>query len=203
MAVGENMVSLDAVERQCTPAGVDDDYDYSQRAQWLRAAVLGANDGLLSTASLMMGVGAVKDDAKAMLVSGVAGLVGGACSMAIGEFVSVYSQLDMEIAQLKRQQKSLDGEGLPRPLQAAAASALAFSAGAAVPLVAAGFISSYGVRLGVTAAATSTALMVFGCVGAALGRAPVGKSCLRVALGGWLAMAITFGLMRLFGSRAL
>ncbi|CAL9197305.1 unnamed protein product, partial [Musa hybrid cultivar] len=70
--------------------------DYSQRAQWLRAAVLGANDGLVSTASLMMGVGAVKGDAKAMIVSGFAGLVAGACSMAIGEFVSVYSQLDIE-----------------------------------------------------------------------------------------------------------
>lgn len=191
MAIGENKVSLDAVESQCTPAAVDD-YDYSHRAQWLRAAVLEANDGLLSTASLMMGVGAVKDDAKAMLVSSMAELVAGACSMAIGEFVSVYSQLGMEIAQLKRQQKSLDGEGLPKPLQAAA-----------VPLVAAGFISSYGVKLGMTAAVTSTALVVFGCVGAALGQAPVGRSCLRVLFGGWLAMAVTFGLMRLFGSRAL
>ncbi|CAL9057831.1 unnamed protein product, partial [Musa banksii] len=80
--------------------------DYSQRAQWLRAAVLGANDGLVSTASLMMGVGAVKGDAKAMIVSGFAGLVAGACSMAIGEFVSVYSQLDIEVAQRKREQQT-------------------------------------------------------------------------------------------------
>ncbi|KAJ0976581.1 hypothetical protein J5N97_012055 [Dioscorea zingiberensis] len=84
--------------------------NYSQRGQWLRAAVLGANDGLLSTASLMMGVGAVKDDPKAMIISGFAGLVGGACSMAIGEFVSVYSQLDIEVAQLKREQRMKDGE---------------------------------------------------------------------------------------------
>ncbi|CAL9177396.1 unnamed protein product, partial [Musa hybrid cultivar] len=80
--------------------------DYTQRAQWLRAAVLGANDGLVSTASLMMGVGAVKGDAKAMIVSGFAGLVAGACSMAIGEFVSVYSQLDIEVAQRKREQQT-------------------------------------------------------------------------------------------------
>ena len=77
-------------------------FDYSQRAQWLRAAVLGANDGLVSIASLMMGVGAVKTDVKAMVLTGFAGLVAGACSMAIGEFVSVYSQLDVEVAQMRR-----------------------------------------------------------------------------------------------------
>ncbi|VVA93456.1 unnamed protein product [Arabis nemorensis] len=70
----------------------------SKRAQWLLAAVLGANDGLVSTASLMMGVGAVKQDVKVMVLSG---LVAGACSMAIGEFVSVYSQYDIEKAPLR------------------------------------------------------------------------------------------------------
>ncbi|XP_078445582.1 vacuolar iron transporter homolog 3-like [Wolffia australiana] len=67
--------------------------DYMARANWLRAAVLGANDGLVSVASLM--VGAVSQGAKAMAVSGLAGLVAGACSMAIGEFVSVYTQYDI------------------------------------------------------------------------------------------------------------
>lgn len=76
--------------------------DYAQRAQWLRAAVLGANDGLVSVASLMMGIGAVKPDAKAMLIVGFAGMVAGACSMAIGEFVSVYTQYDIEKAQMRR-----------------------------------------------------------------------------------------------------
>jgi hypothetical protein len=79
-----------------------DELDYTKRGQWLRAAILGANDGLLSTASLMMGVGAVRKDVKTMILSGVAGLVAGACSMAIGELVSVYSQYDIEIAQMKR-----------------------------------------------------------------------------------------------------
>lgn len=78
-------------------------FDYAKRAQWLRAAVLGANDGLLSTASLMMGVGAVKKDVKTMILTGIAGLVAGACSMAIGELVSVYSQYDIEMAQMKRE----------------------------------------------------------------------------------------------------
>ncbi|RZS28520.1 hypothetical protein BHM03_00062114 [Ensete ventricosum] len=206
MALDRTKLSVDGIESQVPHV---EENDYSQRAQWLRAAVLGANDGLVSTASLMMGVGAVKGDAKAMIVSGFAGLVAGACSMAIGEFVSVYSQLDIEVSQRKRAQQtkgegeSSDGAGgerLPSPLQAAAASALAFSLGAVVPLLAAGFISNYRVRLGVAAAATSAGLVVFGCVGAALGRAPVGRSCFRVVAGGWLAMAVTYGLMRLFGS---
>ncbi|KAJ6813956.1 integral membrane protein [Iris pallida] len=168
-------------------------FDYAKRAQWLRAAVLGANDGLVSTASLMMGVGAVKSDAKAMVLSGFAGLVAGACSMAIGEFVSVYSQYDIEVAQMKREKLATGGSSdeeresrdrLPSPLQAAVASALAFAVGAMVPLLAAAFIGSYRVRLGVVAAAATTALAVFGSVGAVLGHAPVGRSCGRVVVGG-------------------
>ncbi|EXB96337.1 hypothetical protein L484_023054 [Morus notabilis] len=72
--------------------------DYSVRAQWLRAAVLGANDGLVSIASIIMGIGAVKRDIKDMLLAGFTGLVAGVCSMAIGEYVSVHTQLDIEIA---------------------------------------------------------------------------------------------------------
>ncbi|MED6209745.1 hypothetical protein PIB30_057712 [Stylosanthes scabra] len=196
----------------------EDFFDYSKRSQWLRAAVLGANDGLVSTASLMMGVGAVKQDIKAMILTGFAGLVAGACSMAIGEFVSVYSQLDIEIAQIKRDKERVNNninnnnnsdeedeeeEKLPNPLQAAAASALAFSAGAMVPLLSASFIREYKVRLGVVVAAVTFALVLFGWLGAVLGKAPVLKSSLRVLLGGWMAMAITFALTKLIGSSAL
>ncbi|XP_074321629.1 vacuolar iron transporter homolog 3-like [Silene latifolia] len=189
-----------------------DSFDYSKRSQWLRAAVLGANDGLVSTASLMMGVGAVKQDVKAMILTGFAGLVAGACSMAIGEFVSVYSQLDTEIAQMKRDQmNNLEGGGggggegedkedLPNPMQAAAASAFAFSVGAMVPLLAASFIRDYRVRVGVIVGSVTVALVVFGWLGAVLGRAPVVRASLRVLLGGWVAMAITFGLTKLIGS---
>jgi VIT1/CCC1 family predicted Fe2+/Mn2+ transporter len=67
--------------------------------------VLGANDGLVSIASLMLGVGAVKNDAKSMIVSGIAGLVAGACSMAIGEFVSVFSQRDSELADVEKERQ--------------------------------------------------------------------------------------------------
>ncbi|KAI0528606.1 hypothetical protein KFK09_001148 [Dendrobium nobile] len=183
-----------------------EEIDYSNRAQWLRAAVLGANDGLVSIASLMIGIGAVKEDPKAMILSGFAGLVAGACSMAIGEFVSVHSQLDIEVAQLKRESKVeglADQQSLPNPVQAAMASAMAFSMGAAVPLLAAGFISSYKVRIAVVAAAASLALAVFGCIGALLGRAPILRSGFRVLIGGWAAMAVTFGLMKLFRSGRL
>ncbi|KAJ8541518.1 hypothetical protein K7X08_002334 [Anisodus acutangulus] len=198
---------------------VDDEkeFDYSKRSQWLRAAVLGANDGLVSTASLMMGVGAVKKDIKVMILTGFAGLVAGACSMAIGEFVSVYSQLDIEVAQMKREKRGnnankIEGdedededekESLPNPAQAAAASALAFSVGAMVPLLAASFIRDYKVRIGAVVAAVTIALMVFGWLGAVLGKAPALKSSARVLFGGWLAMAITYGLTKLIGSSGL
>ncbi|CAN1137722.1 Vacuolar iron transporter homolog 4 [Linum perenne] len=179
----------------------DDQFDYAKRSQWLRAAVLGANDGLVSTASLMMGVGAVKQDVKAMILTGFAGLVAGACSMAIGEFVSVYSQYDIEVAQMKRDKErsptnEVEKESLPNPVQAAAASGLAFSIGAMVPLLAASFIKEYKVRLGVMFGAVTLALVLFGWIGAVLGKAPVVKSSMRVLIGGWVAMALTFALTK-------
>ena len=198
-------VSSNGIEQKQPQEPKGDDFDYSQRAQWLRAAVLGANDGLVSIASLMMGVGAVREDAKAMILTGFAGLVAGACSMAIGEFVSVHSQLDIELAQMKREEMTTESkkEKLPNPLQAAIASALAFSVGALVPLLAAAFIGDLKVRLGVVVGAVSLALVVFGGVGAVLGRTHVVRSCVRVLFGGWMAMAITFGLTKLIGSDGL
>jgi VIT1/CCC1 family predicted Fe2+/Mn2+ transporter len=75
---------------------------------WLRAAVLGANDGILSTASLIVGVAASHAPRETVLVAGVAGLVAGAMSMAAGEYVSVSSQADTEKAELARESKQLD-----------------------------------------------------------------------------------------------
>ncbi|KAI3509369.1 hypothetical protein L1887_24596 [Cichorium endivia] len=178
---------------------IEEHFDYSQRGQWLRAAILGANDGLVSVASLMMGVGAVKQDVKSMILSGFAMLIAGACSMAIGEFVSVYSQLDVEMAQMKRNQEEKEKEQLPNPMQAAVASALAFSLGGIIPLLAASFIEDHKVRLGVVVASVSLALIVFGWTGSILGGTPVVKSCFRVLFGGLMAMAITFGLTKLIG----
>uniref|UniRef100_A0A7N2MVX7 Vacuolar iron transporter n=1 Tax=Quercus lobata TaxID=97700 RepID=A0A7N2MVX7_QUELO len=121
-----------------------------QRAQWLRAAVLGATDGLVSVASLMMGVGAVKKDLKPMLLAGFAG-------------------------EKKTRNTTGDGlekpaeENLPNPVQAAFASALAFSAGGLVPLLGAAFIKEDEVRHGMVVAVASIALVVFGVIGAKLG----------------------------------
>lgn len=79
----------------------------TQRIGWLRAAVLGANDGIVSTASLVVGVAAAGVDSKGILVAGVAGLVAGAMSMAAGEYVSVSSQADTERADLAREREEL------------------------------------------------------------------------------------------------
>lgn len=179
----------------------DDTIDYMQRAQWLRASVLGANDGLVSVASLMIGVGAASTTAKAMLVSGLAGLVAGACSMAIGEFVSVYAQYDIEKTLIKQGDVKFTEENkepLANPLQAAGASALAFSIGGLLPLLAGAFIKSFGVRLGVVCAVSSLGLVVFGAVGALLGGAKPHKGAIRVLIGGWLAMLITYGILKAF-----
>ncbi len=75
---------------------------------WLRAAVLGANDGIVSTASLLLGVAAANATHSTLLVTGLAGLVAGAMSMAAGEYVSVHSQADTEKADLSREQSELD-----------------------------------------------------------------------------------------------
>lgn len=77
------------------------------RMGWLRAAVLGANDGIVSTASLILGVAAAHASARGVLVAGAAGLVAGAMSMAAGEYVSVHSQADSEAAELERERQEL------------------------------------------------------------------------------------------------
>jgi VIT1/CCC1 family predicted Fe2+/Mn2+ transporter len=80
------------------------------RVNWLRAAVLGANDGILSTASLVLGVAAAHASHSNILVAGIAGLVAGAMSMAAGEYVSVYSQADTENAELELERKELKAD---------------------------------------------------------------------------------------------
>jgi VIT1/CCC1 family predicted Fe2+/Mn2+ transporter len=80
---------------------------YTQRIGWLRAAVLGANDGIVSTASLVVGVAAAGTGRAGVLVAGIAGLAAGAMSMAAGEYVSVSSQADTEKADLGRERREL------------------------------------------------------------------------------------------------
>ena len=81
---------------------------YSDRIGWLRAAVLGANDGIVSTASLVVGVAAASSTRGEVLIAGIAGLVAGAMSMAAGEYVSVSSQADTEKSDLARERRELE-----------------------------------------------------------------------------------------------
>jgi VIT1/CCC1 family predicted Fe2+/Mn2+ transporter len=219
----------------------------SYRAGWLRAAVLGANDGIVSTASLILGVAASGASRSAVVTAGIAGLVAGALSMAAGEYVSVSSQRDAEEADLRLEERELradpQGElrelteiyqrrGLPpalaaevaralshhgaleahardelgleeqrmaRPLQAAWASALSFSAGAVLPLLAVG-LAPAPARGAVVVAVTLVGLAVLGDAGARLGGAPRRRATLRVLVWGAIAMAITAAIGALVGS---
>ncbi|MDE2308359.1 MAG: VIT family protein [Xanthomonadaceae bacterium] len=92
----------------------------TSRTSWLRASVLGANDGIVSTASLVLGVAAAHADRQSILIAGIAGLVAGAMSMAAGEYVSVHSQADSEQADLQRERTELqnDVEGEHKELAA-------------------------------------------------------------------------------------
>ena len=216
------------------------------RVGWLRAAVLGANDGIVSTASLVIGVAAAEAGTRGILVAGVAGLVAGAMSMAAGEYVSVYSQADSEAADLARERQEIasdpdselaeltgiylargldpvlakqvavqlsthdvvgaharDELGLSetikaRPLQAAGASALAFSAGAALPLVVVVAAPAQNL-IGWLFASSLLCLAALGCVAAWAGGAPMARSALRITFWGAAAMALTAGVGALFG----
>jgi len=92
------------------------EYHRIERIGWLRAAVLGANDGIISTASLLIGVAAANTPYNGILVAGFAGLVAGAMSMAAGEYISVSSQADTEKSALQREKKEL-AESLPNEVE--------------------------------------------------------------------------------------
>jgi VIT1/CCC1 family predicted Fe2+/Mn2+ transporter len=89
------------------PRSLHPERHYTQRIGWLRAAVLGANDGIVSTAALVVGVAAAESNRSSILLAGLAGLVAGAMSMAAGEYVSVSSQADTEKADLVRERREL------------------------------------------------------------------------------------------------
>jgi vacuolar iron transporter family protein len=220
---------------------------FVNRIGWLRAAVLGVNDGILSTASLIVGVAAAAATQNDVLIAGVAGLVAGAMSMAAGEYVSVSSQSDSERADLARERKELsenpefelgeladiyvkrgvdrdlarqvakqlmakdaltaharDELGIseittPRPVQAAMTSALSFSIGAAVPLLMV-VVSPARALVPIVAAASLSFLAFLGAIGARAGGANVLRGTARVTFWGALAMALTAGIGKLFGT---
>ena len=219
----------------------------TDRSGWLRAAVLGANDGIVPTASLLAGFAAAGATPHSLLLAGFAGLVGGALSMAAGEYVSVSSQADAEKADLAIERKELaqspEGElrelthiyvrrGLDpalaaqvaeqlsahdalaahardelgithalraRPLQAAVASALAFAAGAAVPLAIAALLPAQDVNA-VMVPVSLFCLAALGALAARIGGAPMLRGALRVVLWSAIAMLATLQIGRWIGA---
>lgn len=220
----------------------------SDRVGWLRAAVLGANDGIVSVAGLVVGVAASGASPSVVLATGVAGTVAGAMSMAAGEYVSVQTQADTESADLAVEQRELhedphseleelaaiyrqrgldatlarqvaeqltshdalgaharDELGISdtlraRPLQAALASASAFTCGAALPVLAA-LSAPPGQVAWATFAATLAGLCVTGALAARAGGASPWRGALRVAFWGALAMAAAALVGQLFDVR--
>jgi len=217
------------------------------RLGWLRAAVLGANDGIVSTAGLVVGVAAATSRTGAIATAGGAGLVAGAVSMALGEYVSVSSQRDSERAMVHQEadelrrlpelerreligmleargmspatsaraadeltahdalgthlelELGLDRDELADPWAAAASSALSFTAGALLPLVAI-LVPPEAVRIPVAVVAVLVALAGTGLLSARLGRAPVGRAVVRLVGGGAAALAVTYAIGALLGT---
>jgi VIT1/CCC1 family predicted Fe2+/Mn2+ transporter len=219
----------------------------ANKLNWLRAAVLGANDGIVSTAGIVIGVAAATAERGPVLTAGIAGLAAGALSMAVGEYVSVSTQrdteralLDTETQELKLQPDAeldelaalyearglsadtarqaateltahdplaahaelelrLDPEQLTNPWLAAISSAVSFTIGALLPLIAI-LLPPASTRIAITVAAVLLALAITGWVAARLGGAKPLLPILRVTIGGALAMAITFGIGHLVGA---
>jgi VIT1/CCC1 family predicted Fe2+/Mn2+ transporter len=216
------------------------------RLNWLRAAVLGANDGIVSVAAIVVGVAGASDSLGYILTAGVAGLAAGALSMAVGEYVSVSTQRDTERALLEKERRELrdepeeeleelaslyeakglskatargvaeeltahdafaahvdaelhiDPDALTNPWHAALASGASFLSGAFIPLIAI-LLAPASSRIPATFAAVLVALVVTGTLSAHAGGANKLRATLRVVLGGALAMAITFGIGKMFG----
>lgn len=167
----------------------------SEKLNRLRAGVLGANDGIVSTAAVVVGVVGATDSTQAIATAGLAAVVGGAVSMALGEYVSVSSQRDSERTHDVPKNEQVN------PWSAAIASFFSFLLGALLPFAAALFApASY--RVAAIFALTLVSLAVTGTVSAKLGNADVKRSVARVVIGGSLALGATFAVGSLFGQTA-
>ncbi len=217
------------------------------RMNWLRAGVLGADDGIVSVAGIVVGVAGATSSRGAIITAGMAGLVAGAVSMALGEYVSVSSQKDSEHAMidLERQELAaspvgeeaelasiyqakgltsataaivaselmehdalaahldaelnLDPDDIASPLQAASASAFAFTLGALLPLLAM-MLSPESLRVPVTVVAVLLALGTAGAASARIGGSRPRIAVLRIVLGGAAGLAFTYAVGHLFGT---
>lgn len=217
----------------------------SSKLNWIRAAVLGANDGIVSVAGLVVGVAGATTSQGILFTAGIAGLVAGALSMAAGEYVSVSSQRDTEQALIDKEIKELEEnpevellelakiyeqkglsaktaktvakeltakdpvkahldaeigiseDELTSPSQAAIASAISFTLGAAIPLLAI-LLPPTSLKVPVTFASVVFALALTGYISATLGEASRRKATIRVVIGGAIAMVATYGIGLLF-----
>jgi vacuolar iron transporter family protein len=217
------------------------------RLNWLRAGVLGANDGIVSVAAIVVGVAGATSAVAPILTAGAAGLVGGAISMALGEYVSVSSQRDTQRALIAKERRELQElpqeelaelagiyqakglsaetaarvaeeltahdalaahleaelgiveEDVVSPWQAAGASALAFTIGAILPLIAI-LLPPEPARVPVTFAAVLLALALTGALSARIGGSPWVRPTVRVVVGGAIALAATFLIGTLLGT---
>lgn len=175
-------------------AGVDrQDPGTGERLNRLRAAVLGANDGIVSTAAVVVGVAGATSDQTTIAMSGLAAVIGGAVSMALGEYVSVSSQRDSERAM------GLPAHAQVNPWSAGIASFLSFLLGATLPFVIA-LLAPAAWRIGAIFGVTLLALALTGALAAKLGEASVARSVARIVVGGSLALAATFAIGSLFGA---
>ena len=216
------------------------------KLNWLRAGVLGANDGIVSTAGIVVGVAAATLDRGPIFTAGIAGLAAGALSMAVGEYVSVSTQRDTEQALLAKERRELleepeaeleelvglyqkkglspqtartvaeeltahdafaahidielgiDPDELTNPWHAAISSAISFTIGALLPMLAI-LLPPPAARIPVTFVAVLLALAITGWVSARLGGADPVRATQRVVIGGALAMAVTYAIGRLVG----
>ncbi|KAF3451694.1 hypothetical protein FNV43_RR07790 [Rhamnella rubrinervis] len=175
---------------------VEDKYfNYSPRALWLRAIVLGGLEGLASSVVMMMGIGMFTKDNKVILLTSFTSLVAASMNLAIAEFVSVYAQYDIMMFQAKRDLAvgRDGGKGMvPSPTVVAVAASATYFVCGSVPLLS-GFIGDPKWRSLVATMVASFLLIVVGVIGAALGKVPVARSCLRLLLGGWLTISIIWG----------
>jgi predicted membrane protein (TIGR00267 family) len=187
------------------------------RLNWLRAGVLGANDGIVSVAGIVIGVAGATTNRGPIFTAGLAGLVAGAVSMSLGEYVSVSSQRDSERAEITQEKRELadspgaelteltalyEAKGLSAATArtvAAAASALSFLSGALLPMLAI-LLPPASLRVPVTFAAVLVALALTGALSARLGGSDVRRAVLRVVIGGALGLAFTYGIGHLFGT---
>lgn len=215
------------------------------KLNWLRASVLGANDGIISMAALMVGVASAALGSDTLLLTGVAGLLAGAFSMALGEYVSVSSQRDTERALLAKEKYELehfqegefdelvslyekkglskdtativareltahdalgahaevelgiDPTALVNPCHAGMASAIAYSIGGVIPLIAI-LIPAAEHRIAATFGAVLIALLITGFMSARVSGASTVLTVVRVVGGGFLAMAATYAIGGLF-----